>query len=1041
MLKYFLFGSLQIIQNYEPLALPTSVAARSLLSYLLLNKDTPHSRLALAGTLFPENEESLARRKLSQSLWQLRNTVPDLVETDRHTIQVIEKNIWVDVNAFQELSKSEETISQAVELYTGELLPGFYDDWVILRREQLRETYLKSLERLVILNKRAGEFENALEYSQRLLEADPFQESVHHEVMRLYMALEQPLSALRQFKTCRQILKAELGAEPNPATIQLAEEITRKIAQETLTIPHQIETPTKVRGQLSPQTLPLVGRGAERRALLTHIDRVLDGQGGLVLIEGEAGVGKTRLLQEIASDADWRGIQVLWGYGREMEVTSLYGPLVEALESGLTSLRVGQLIQIVDKPWIQAVKALLPTLASHLPELPPPPSSNLDKEQSRLLEALNQFLAAWTKITPLVVILENLHWIDYDTLDILPGLVRRMSSEGILLIATYRGEEARTYPILWDKIQTIDRAGLRERIILPRLNASATGELIRGWLDFSVEAPLFESRLFQETEGNPLFVLETLRALQEESLLTQDESGQWSTPWDETTDDYLELPIPSLVEDVIYRRISRLLPPERQTLNLAAILGSTFDYLIFHAVMEQDASTALFSLRKLVQRQLLEETSTGYQFTHDKILQVAYQKISPETRVHFHRKAGQALERIDSEKAAELARHFYRGELWEPAVRYKQQAGEQAEDIYAHYEALKHYSDGLKACDHLPKNHSVWRSKLLFGREKIYGILGNREAQASDLIALNACVQNKADKATLALSWARYYDDISDFQSMHRCAKEVIRLATEMDDLQMLFSGQIEASHAIWLQGDYAEAEKLLESAVQNAQQAGNIRQEAIVNLKLGHLYYDKGKYKQALFCYEAVIPLFEQVNDLFYLGTAFNSLGNINDSLGNQLLAIEYYKKSIQIRKALGDQRGYAIALYNIGMVYHVIGDDKASFQHIQESVAICQTLGDQRVVAYGLNYLGYLLDKNDPQQASEYYQQSLDIRREIGQWALTTDCLSGLARAALTQGNYQKAKEYIQCALDWIDKNDIQGVGDVLLMYKSAFEVYSAC
>ncbi|MFH1634182.1 MAG: AAA family ATPase [Chloroflexota bacterium] len=1039
MLKAYLFGPMRIMQDGEPLALPVSVPARSLLAYLLLDKETPHSRLVLAGNLWPEMEEVRARRRLSQALWSLRNALPGLVKSDRQTISVDADTVWVDAHAFQELVKTDSSLHQAVALYSGELLAGFYEDWIITRREHIRETYLQSLEHLISLEKAAGRFEEALAYGQRLVAMDPLQESIHRELMRLYMALDRPKSALKQFETCRQVLRTELGAEPNPASVQLAEEIARRALLESPADLPQPETSAPTGGELASQTIPLIGRDGERRTLLAHIDRMLDGQGGLILVEGEAGVGKTRLLQEIAVDADWRGIQSLWGYGREMEVTPPFGPLVAALESGLTHLRVEQLSQTVEKTWLQVLTALLPALASHLPELPPPSPIAPNQERPRLLEAISQFLIAWARITPLIIILENLHWIDRDTLDILPSLVRRIGPAGILLIATYRSEEARAYPVLWEKLQAIDRAGRRDRMILPRLDAPATGELIRHWLNSRGGAPIFETRLYQETEGNPLFVLETLRALQDEGLLQRDESGQWSTPWDETTNDYTELPVPAVVEDVIDRRISRLQPVEREVLTLAAILGSTFDYPTLRAVMELETPAALSHLRNLIHRQLIEETRTGYQFTHDKILQVAYEKNAPEIRVRYHRQVGQAIEKTDPKKVTELARHFFRGELWEQAVHYKQQAGDQAEAVYAHHEAIKHYTDGLRACEQIPQGDPACRIKLLFGRESANGLLGNRDAQREGLSILEKVVQTDIDQATLALHWARFHETISDYPAMHRSAQKAIQSAQRSGEKKLEIEAQIEVARSKWLQGNYPEAQNQLENVIQNAHQSGDIHQEAIARFTLGHLYFEQNKYLEALAYYENVLPLFEKLDDRYYLSLCFNSLGNVYESLGNQPLAIGFYENSLEIRKELGDKRGSAMVQYNLSLHYHHIGDVVAATQHIREMITKAQVLGDRRLAAYGLTYLGLLIEKSDPKLASQQYGKALEIRREIGQWPLTMDCLAGLARVARLQGDHSKAQDYIHEALSWIAENGPQGVGDVLLVYQSAFEIYS--
>ncbi|MFN2303079.1 MAG: AAA family ATPase, partial [Anaerolineales bacterium] len=464
----------------------------------------------------------------------------------------------MDIEEFDNLINNENisVLNQAIDLYTGEFLEGFYDDWVFALRERLREEYLQILGNILVLDKKAGHYQNALTYGKRILQEDPLQEEVHRELMCLYMALEQPQAALSQFERCCEVLRNELNTNPSKETIKLYEEISQRVTatssfEQQMVLAPSIDTPS----ELFMQNLPLIGREEERRIIIDQIDdKLFTGEGCVVQIEGEAGVGKTRLMEEIARDVEWRGAQVLWGRGREKEVSLPFGPLVDAINDAISPLRAEQLCQVVAKPWLQVLKPFLPDLEVMLPQLQSAPALDANQEQNRLLEAIVRFLGEWVKISPLVVILEDLHWFDRDTMDLLPALVSRVSDIGLLLIITYRGEEARMYPPLWEKLQAIDIIGRHTRLFLPRLSASATSELIRRYLGIEREAPIFESRLYQETEGNPLFVLETLRTLYAEGLLIRDIDGDWRTPWDETTLDYAELPLPQEVERVIVRR-------------------------------------------------------------------------------------------------------------------------------------------------------------------------------------------------------------------------------------------------------------------------------------------------------------------------------------------------------------------------------------------------------------------------------------------------------------------------------------------------------
>ncbi|MGQ9599301.1 MAG: AAA family ATPase [Anaerolineae bacterium] len=488
----------------------------------------------------------------------------------------------------------------AAELYRGDFLAGYYDDWILIERERLRELFLSALEGLVGGLKARGDYERALIFARRLAGEDPWREEAHREVMRLCHLLGRDGEALKQFEVCRQALRDEFDAEPEPETIALAGEIAQRLPPGTA--PYLPSAPLRLLGsEAGPLELPLVGRADERAALLAHLEAAIHGMGGLALVEGEAGVGKTRLLQELARDAQWRDAQVLWGQGRETADQSPFGPWAEALNSALSPLRLEQWSQLVAPIWLQVLCPLLPALAAFAPE------PALEPERERLVNAFTQLLIACSRAAPLLVILEDLHWADEDSLEMLAALGRRLAAHAVLIVASYRDDEARVRLAAWERLQALRRAGQHEWLRLEPLGAEASGELIRRSLGTGQDAPLFETRLYQETGGNPLFILESLRSLYDEGLLFQDAEGRWGTPWDETTATYADLPLPPAVEQAIARRLAQLAPAERAVLDMAAVLGSGFELRLLQAACDQGAERLLPAIYTLVRRHFLVE--------------------------------------------------------------------------------------------------------------------------------------------------------------------------------------------------------------------------------------------------------------------------------------------------------------------------------------------------------------------------------------------------------------------------------------------------
>jgi hypothetical protein len=607
----------------------------------------------LVGVFWPDIPEARARHALSQALWYLRRSLPDedLLQADVETLCIPPRApIWVDVAAFEALvaphldpAPPSETavadLSQAVGLYRAE-------------GRRLRELYHQALERLMHLEKRAGHYKQALKHALALTAADPFYEAAHREVMQLYVALGRPQAALAQFDTCRRVLESELGFDPDPATVALAHEVVRRAGTDATPHLPRIAPPARpfLSSGMHNVQLPLVGRNAERDQLLTHVEAIFKThqagagisrgkpvapRGGVVLVEGEAGVGKTRLAQEVARDAEWRGALVLWGQVKEREAVPPFDPLVQAVQDGLSRLRATQLALVVEGVWLRVLSQVIPSLIDWLPDLMPPTA--LEPERERLIEALTCCLAGWSQVTPLVLVLEHLHWADAGTLDALGGLARRLRDKSVLIIGNYRDADARMQPQVWEKLRALDRAGLCQRLRLSRLDGPATGELIRRALGLTQPAPLFEERLYRETGGNPLFVLETLRALCEEGILFKNEAGYWSTLFDESTWDYAELSLAPGIERVIAQRVTLLPPRMRRVLQAAAMLGSDFNGTTLAECLPQAAGEVLAMLNTLVRWRFLIETPSNYQFSHDKVRQVVYDETPVDERLQLCR--------------------------------------------------------------------------------------------------------------------------------------------------------------------------------------------------------------------------------------------------------------------------------------------------------------------------------------------------------------------------------------------------------------------
>jgi DNA-binding SARP family transcriptional activator/predicted ATPase len=1027
-LEVSLFGTLSLKKNGELLQLPSSKDARHLLIYLLLNRKKTHPRASLLGVFWAEETESRARKALSQAIWHIRRYLPELLNTDTLTLSISsEYPISIDIENFQKLTENHQAtnsnLEEAIDLYRGDLLDGIYEEWALLEREYLHGVYLKTLEILIQKEIMDANYQKAIDLSQKLLEKDILRERTHREIMRLHYLLKRPKAALRQYKTCCELLEKELGVEPEAETKRLAEEIIRQSNEDIVPhLPQSTPKPQTIDFQREhPLSIALVGREDERVAILQHVENIFKGKGGMLLLEGAAGIGKTRLLQEIARDAEWRGAQILWGQTQDIETLPAFAFIMNALNEGLTTLRISQLTDLIEPLWLQVLSLFIPKLSAEDSGSTTVPLLNPEQEQARLAEAVTTFISTWGEITPLVLLLEDLHWADEDTLQLLPTLAERLREYAVLVVGTYRGEEMRTMPVKWEQLQRMDRSGLLERHKLRKLDTQSSGELIQRCLGLSESAPAFENRIYQETDGNPLFILETLRTLQDEGLLTQTKDGGWQTPWDEETVDYAELPLPVMVEQLIARRLEWLSDDSRRALNIAAILGAEVDFSFLSAVFEADTKNLLEACRDLVIRQLLLETPDGYRFSHDKIRQVTRKEMNTEERISLHQRVISILKEKSPKQIAALAYHAEQGELRDEAIEYYQEAAQQAENAHAYATALAHYEQAINLAEKEKFPEELYFD-LLAGHENTASLLGKRTAQAEDIEKMQTLAGDDEEKLyQIALRKAKHQTQVSEYAASCEAAKQAFKLAQKLNDKGKECAALGALGSALSLQGQTEDSLPPLRDAIQLATEIGNTEQEtqyrrALASALLGIRNYDEAKDELL-----DSLEMAKQGNNILEQAEIFNLLGIIYMERGESEKAQEVYEKSIEYCHQIGYLYGEARALINLGNLHYFQGRLDKTLKLYDQGINIFWRLGAKRgEVHVRLNRASITLNMfGTTEKVEEDALFAMKYAEEVDDPISKGQALTALAESQRQKGDLKTARKYQERGLNSIKES----------------------
>jgi DNA-binding SARP family transcriptional activator len=701
---------------------------RALLFYLAASTQ-PHARLDLATLLWGDLSDPEANRGLRDAIYRLRAALgrdDDVVARGDRVWLLRDGACEVDLTAFdQALDRTPDlptdaglaALESAIHLWRGPFLAGFalpdcpsFEDWLASERRRVERRFLDALANLAERYAKRGDGEAALSAAERLVAGDPANEGAHRLIMRLHALAGDRSAALRQYGLCREALDRELGIPPDAETDALRDRIIRgdlpPVREPRATRPSPSppgpRPPSRdvALGRLSVELLlPFTGRQRQLELLRAQHQSTLAGQGKVVLVDGEAGIGKSRLLAEFLRSLPTED-GVLFGACYPSSRDIAFQPLVEALRE-----RPGRLdLEALGLP--SSLRSILRWL---LPELPVGPT-DADVpaafggilpgwERGRIFDALAGLLLALARRRPQVLVLDDLHWSDDETLRFLAQLGRRVDRARVLVVGTFRSDEV-TEP-LRRVLGELSRQNQLVRLVLDRLSSDETVHLVENLARRHPRSARLGRFLHQESAGNPLFIGELLRGLTEAGLVRRDETGQVVLP-EADVENYASVPLPATLHALIAGRLARLDDHARQALGIAAVAGRALDVALLVRVANTSEELAVAALDALTSDGFLRDQPDGsYHFGHDKVREVIEADLSEARQALLHRLVGEALEARGEPAPGLLAYHFRRGKAWRSAFAYGRLAGERAVGAHANREATIHYTTAIEAAERL----------------------------------------------------------------------------------------------------------------------------------------------------------------------------------------------------------------------------------------------------------------------------------------------------------------------------------------------------
>ena len=920
-LQITLFGPPHVSRDGEAVAFETRKAI-ALLAHLAL-AEHPRSRDALCELLYPGHAPDRARGALRRTLSTLRTGVGEAwlaVTGDSVALQRAD-GLEIDVERFRALARdgaSAQQLDEAIRLFGNGFLEGFslrdsppFDDWQVAVEDALERELASALRRLVDELAERGRVDQAIARARQWLQLDPLHEPAHRALIRLYAWSGDRGAALEQYRTCVRILSQELGVAPLEETSELHALVSDgPLAPPAPATPRVVAGPGQARAAFArePVDLPLVGRAEPLGALLAAYAAATT-RGHLAVIEGEAGIGKTRLADELVAHARAAGAVVLAAPCHDDEVGLPYGPVVELLRSAVHRAEESDWPRRVPPAQLADAALLLPELATLRDDVPAAPGLDGPAAQVRLLGSVAAVLdATCDGARPGIVSLDDLHAADEATLDTISYLGRRLADRRLLLVLTWRREALGPGHRLRRLAIDLERAGAVTIVRPARFSAGEVADLVRAAYPGGPPSDL-ERNVRLETEGLPLFVTEYLAALR-------------------ATDDPAEVAFPAGVLDA---RLTGLADVARQILGAAAAVGRAFDLDTVRRASGRSDEETVAALEELGARGIVIESQRaepGYDFVHAKLREHVYLQTGLARRRLLHARVAAALSerRLEGETAAALAYHLRLAGDDAGAARQHRRAAEHAEAVHAHADSLEHLEAALALGhpDVAEVTERIGDLRTLIG--DYAGALGRYEAAAAQCDqARRPAIEHKIGGVHQRRGkWGQA-------ESAFRAA-----LGTAEDDA---LRARVTVDLALTIhQSGRAGAADLAREALALADSAADRRAQAQAHNVLGVLARGAGNLDAAVTHLERSLGLASDLGDAAAQTAALNNLALAQSEADEPVVAAELAERALAFCARSGDRHREAALENNIADLHHAAGREEDAMHHLKRAVAIFQ-------------------------------------------------------------------------------------------------------
>ncbi|HYA99627.1 MAG TPA: AAA family ATPase [Ktedonobacteraceae bacterium] len=774
----------------------------------------------------------------------------------------------------------------------------------------------------------------------------------------------------------------------------------------------------------APVICPItIGRVHERDALYQLLYRSESGQGQLVQVCGEAGIGKSRLVAEVKARAAAEGFLVLQGACFQMDNSYPYAPLLDMLRSLASTSPPSETAD----PIFHEFARLLPELQLSSAHEFSTPLPDPEQEKRRLFAALSRFFKERASQQPVLLVIEDLHWCDDISLEFLLSLSRSIVALPMLLLVTYRNDEIQ--PGLQRFLAQLDRARLSHELQLVSLTNSDVGTMLGAMLGLSeVEQKSLLDLIYPLTEGNPFFVEEVLSALVSRGELVSDDGG-----WHYISHPVRRgerLPVPRSVQEAVQQRTAYLSEDAKRLLRLAAVAGRRFDFTVLQRVMHCDEEQLLLLMKELISIQFVQELSAEqFVFRHALTQQSVYTQLLSRERRLLHRMLAQVLEELYTSSPTlqevyleDLAYHCYEAGMWEQALVYTQEVGEKALALYAQQAAIEHFTRAVDAEHHLSTTSSP---RLYLARGRAYDTLGEFESALSDYkhaleaarITQDSLMEWQSLIAIGFLWTARDYEQAGDwFRQASELAARLADPALQARSLNRLGNWLVNTGRTQEGLEAHQEALRLFET-----QQNKRGMAETLDLLGVAYGFY--GDTACEMEAAGRACELFRELGDHQSLSSCLSSraldsspekLITIYSTLRTRDEIVQDCQEAMHLARQTNSPAGQAFAEFVTTQVLFSFGEFGQALAHAQEGLRIAKAIEHQQWFSAIYGALGHIyLLLLEPAQAISALDTGLTVARTLGSSFWSGYLTVFLGQAYILRKEFSKAKAVLETTL----------------------------